>query len=140
MPYTGMLDNVYNASLSGYPYQLAKDCLSGDLRDYRFFATSDNDFYLVLTDNIEGISYEGNCDLYYIEHVFPVDAPDYFQCTFYTDQHINITNPYGYIIYGSDKGMPDLRGGTEKYAVFLCCFAVGAAVFVLIDRIFRRLY
>lgn len=147
MPFNGVTTGrIIHADMSGYAYQLARDCINRDLRDYLWFCTDDG-YFLLFADNLgdsgDGVYHPDNQSAYNFVHVQDLEADppvDYWSVSYYPETSILVDNRDHCLIYGSCEYLPSLRTGVEKYAFFLCALGVGACVWVLVDRIFRRLY
>lgn len=57
-----------------------------------------------------------------------------------TANSVSVANPDGYLVYGSAPNMPHLIEGVQNYAYMQTLLTVGVILFVLADRIFRRVY
>lgn len=70
------------------------------------------------------------------EHMY---TTSYFITSYHAD-FVNITNTNGYLVYGSADPLPHLIEGVQNYAYMQTFLLVGVILFVLADRIFRRVY
>lgn len=63
-----------------------------------------------------------------------------YYCIHYQRASVKVSNPDGYLTYGSADYLPHLVEGVENYAFLaVCCFCAVCA-FKLADRLFRRVY
>lgn len=77
-----------------------------------------------------------NGSYYTTEHTY---TTSYFIDS-YTAASVVVQNPDGYLVYGSAPNMPHLIEGVQNYEYAQTFLLVGICLFVLFDRIFRRVY
>lgn len=65
---------------------------------------------------------------------------DVYHLSTYTTSDVHITNSHGYLVYGSFDDLPHLQSGGDHYAYAGLFLACTCCIFVLLDKIFSRLY
>ena len=135
-----------NADFSGYAYQVARNLINRDMRDYLWFY-SDDSYFLLFADSVgelNGNEYHPvNQCCYRITHYQDLEAEqpyDYWNVVFYPESHIFVDNRNGCLLYGSPSDLPDLRSGGEHYAFFFASVAICIISYRLFMDIWKWLY
>ena len=74
-----------------------------------------------------------------ITNQYTTITSEYFMMT-YQRSSVKVSNPSGYLCYGSADNLPKLVEGVQNYAFLAVCLAVAVIAFRLADRLFRRVY
>lgn len=144
----GSTTHCEHADFSGYAYQIAKDLVNRDLRDYLWFYTSDG-YFLLFADDIGPQSQYGfyspqGQDVYNFYHVQDLDADppvDYWVIKYFENTCCNVHDyDFSCIQYGSPKQYADLRSGGVRFAYLFAVGFVICCLWVLLHNIFKRLY
>ena len=137
-----------HADFSGYAYQIAKDLINRDTRDYLWFYTSDG-YFLLFADEIGEQSVDGfyspqNQVVYNFYHVQDLEAEppvDYWVIKYFENTSCNVYDAdFSCIQYGSPKQYADLRSGGLYYAYFFAILAVAVINYRLFMHIWKWLY
>lgn len=136
---------MYRGQYQTAPVQLARDLVSGQVQDYRFYRVGQWEYLLVEGDwTLEhGASEFTDVTVYHF--YYQQGAPDheaYWQVYGSEHQDVNINNPYQMQYYSSEKGLPHLREGVSDYAFafvllgLICCFS--SLFFFITDFLYKR--
>lgn len=146
------LTPTYIGTMSNTAISYAKDYVTGSTQDYLFFQTSANDYYLFFSDSIEinsnGVYYVASpveFHIVYDQQNFqnPNDEPTNWRI-YRSDYQVNTYFeflPYnGELFYCSIGENLRLREGGEFYGFSAICCMLLCFGFVLVSRIFKRLF
>ena len=145
---SGVAYAPYSGSISGTPLQLAQNFMADQWGDYCFFRYSDLDYVLILPDRsatvtVTDASYvvDGAFSVFEIEMVYGQNSYNNTYTTFYYTpdfEDITILNTDHLTMYSNAGGYPKLQDGGVYFEFAQTCIICGVIVFLLIDRIFKR--
>lgn len=144
----GSTTHCEHADFSGYAYQIAKDLINRDNRDYLWFYTSDG-YFLLFADEIGPQSVDGfyspqGQDVYNYYHVQDLEADppvDYWVIKYFEHTQCNVHDyDFSCIQYGSPKQYADLRSGGVYYAYFFSILVVAVINYRLFMHIWKWIY
>lgn len=141
------ITDSYTGTFSSTAVQLARDSLAGFTGDYLFIQDDQNHYILLLSDDltISGFTFTAlDAQAVVIEYVpssYPSSDPAHYTYQVYSGYGDAVyTCSSSDLCYSSVGSYPRLIEGGVYYEAFQSYLLVACCVFVLIDRIFRRVF